>query len=158
MRLRTVSRAFAAALAAVLILLPRPLLAAGHGAFEDKLADILVWVVLIVAPVVGIIVFLAVHIIPEKVAENREHPQLDAIKVLCLLSLVFGGILWPLAWIWAYTKPVMHKMAYGVDRVALKGHGEAGGTPMTPADEAEIERLRRRLLELETGTASGQVG
>jgi hypothetical protein len=35
---------------------------------------------------------------------------------LCLLSLVFGGMLWPLAWLWAYTKPVLHKMAYGTDK------------------------------------------
>jgi CBS domain containing-hemolysin-like protein len=28
---------------------------------------------------------------------------------------VFGGILWPLAWLWAYTKPVFYKMAYGTD-------------------------------------------
>ena len=52
---------------------------------------------------------------PEKIAEKRHHPQKDAIHTLCLLSLAFGGLLWPLAWLWAYTKPVLHKMAYGTD-------------------------------------------
>lgn len=26
-----------------------------------------------------------------------------------------GGILWPLAWLWVYTRPVSHMMAYGTD-------------------------------------------
>ena len=56
------------------------------------------------------------HILPEKIAHKRHHPQQEAIQVLCLLSLVFGGLLWPLAWLWAYSKPVLHKMAYGTDK------------------------------------------
>jgi hypothetical protein len=82
---------------------------------EEVLADILTWVVLVVAPSVAIALFLLVHILPEKLAARRRHPQLDAIKTLCLLSLVFGGLLWPLAWLWAFTKPVLYKMAYGTD-------------------------------------------
>ena len=81
----------------------------------DTVANVLSWIVLFIAPVVGIGVFLMVHILPEKIAEKHQHPQLSAIKTLCLLSLVFGGMLWPLAWLWAYTKPVLHKMAYGTD-------------------------------------------
>ena len=81
----------------------------------DAVANVLAWVVLFIAPVIAIGVFLGVHILPEKIAEKRKHPQLSAIKTLCLLSLVFGGMLWPLAWLWAYTKPVIHKLAYGTD-------------------------------------------
>ena len=58
----------------------------------------------------------------DQIAERRGHPQADAIKTLCLLSLVFGGLFWPLAWLWAYSKPVLHKMAYGTDRIE---HGPA---------------------------------
>ena len=72
--------------------------------------------VLIIVPVGGIVLFWLVHILPEKIAEKQHHPQQDAIKTLCLLSLVFGGLLWPIAWLWAYTKPVLHKMAYGTDK------------------------------------------
>ena len=57
----------------------------GH-AFEDTLADILTWVVMIVAPVVLIGLFLILHILPEKIAERRKHPQLSAIKTLCILA------------------------------------------------------------------------
>ena len=83
----------------------------------DTAADVLTWVVLVIVPVIGIAVFWLVHILPEKIAEKKGHPQAPAIKTLCLLSLVFGGMLWPIAWLWAYTKPVMYKMAYGTDKV-----------------------------------------
>ena len=107
-----------------LALLPTPAFA-GHpqGETLDTVADVLAWVVLIVAPIVGIAVFLLVHILPEKIAEKKQHPQAKAIQSLCLLSLVFGGMLWPLAWLWAYTKPVLYKLAYGTDKVA-HGHDD----------------------------------
>ena len=82
----------------------------------DTFADILALVVLFVVPVVVIVLFWIVHVLPEKIAEKRHHPQTAAITTLCLLSLVFGGLLWPIAWLWAYTKPVMHRMAYGTDK------------------------------------------
>jgi CBS domain containing-hemolysin-like protein len=92
--------------------------------FEDTLAEIISWLVLFVVPIVLIVVFWLVHILPEKIAEKRRHPQAKAIQVLCLLSLVFGGLLWPLAWLWAYTKPVLHKLAYGTDVAEEHEHGE----------------------------------
>jgi hypothetical protein len=81
----------------------------------DTAADVLAIIVLIIVPVVGIVVFWLVHVLPERIAEKRHHPQTAAIQTLCLLSLVFGGLLWPIAWLWAYTKPVLHKAAYGTD-------------------------------------------
>ncbi len=82
----------------------------------DTMADVLAVVVLIVVPVAAIVVFWLVHVLPEKIAHARHHPQTHAITTLCLLSLVFGGLLWPIAWIWAYTRPVGYKMAYGTDK------------------------------------------
>lgn len=114
----------------------------------DKIADILTWVVLIIAPVVGITVFWLVHILPEKIAEKRQHPQAKAIQCLCLLSLVFGGLLWPLAWLWAYSKPVLYRLAYGTDKVAH--HEGAERPPEKAATEAEeLRQLRERIAELE---------
>jgi CBS domain containing-hemolysin-like protein len=122
------------------------------GETMDKVANGIAWVVLVLVPVVGITVFWLVHILPEKVAEKKRHPQAKAIQVLCLLSLVFGGLLWPLAWLWAYSKPVMYKMAYGTD-VSDEHHGEAADAATTvsspEAARAEIEQLRARLATLE---------
>jgi predicted membrane-bound spermidine synthase len=86
-----------------------------HGEALDTLADVIAWVAIVIAPIVGIAIFWLIHILPEKIAEKKKHPQAKAIQTLCLLSLVFGGLLWPLAWLWAYSKPVLHKLAYGTD-------------------------------------------
>ena len=96
-----------------------------HGETLDSIANGISWVVLIIAPIIGITVFWLVHILPEKIAHKKKHPQTHAIQCLCLLSLCFGGLLWPIAWLWAYTKPVLHKMAYGTDvDESLAHHGE----------------------------------
>ncbi|HZO57929.1 MAG TPA: DUF3302 domain-containing protein, partial [Bryobacteraceae bacterium] len=114
----------------------------------DKVADVLTWVVLVVAPIVAIGIFLIIHILPEKIAEKKEHPQTKAIQCLCLLSLVFGGILWPLAWLWAYTRPVLHKLAYGTDKLAHRQDEE----------EEELKHLRERIIQLEVKQTGGGKG
>lgn len=108
---------------------------------EDKLATFLAIVVLFIVPVVLIVLFWLVHILPEKIAHQRNHPQFEAIRTLCLLSLVFGGLLWPLAWIWAYSKPVFHKLAYGSDVVP---HAEE-----YPGEHKATASLQERLARLE---------
>jgi hypothetical protein len=87
-----------------------------HGEALDTAADYLALFVIFVVPVGVIYLFWLIHILPEKIAEKNHHPQKNAIKTLCLLSLVFGGMLWPIAWLWAYTKPVLHRAAYGTDK------------------------------------------
>jgi CBS domain containing-hemolysin-like protein len=82
----------------------------------DTMADWVAIIVLCVVPIGLIVLFWLVHILPEKVAEKRHHPQKDAITTLCLLSLAFGGLLWPIAWLWAYSRPVGYKLAYGTDK------------------------------------------
>jgi uncharacterized protein DUF3302 len=82
----------------------------------DTAANVLAWVVLALVPIVGITVFWMVHVLPEKIAHKRHHPQRQAIQTLCLLSLVFGGLLWPIAWLWAYTRPIGYKLAYGTEK------------------------------------------
>ena len=86
------------------------------GELLDTVADWLALIVLFLVPCVLIVLFWIVHVLPEKIAHKRHHPQRDAIQTLCLLSLVFGGLLWPLAWIWAYTKPIGYRAAYGTDK------------------------------------------
>jgi hypothetical protein len=99
---------------AVAALAAAPCFAASE--FVDTAATYLAIFIIFAVPIGGIALFWLVHILPEKIAEKRHHPQKDAIKTLCLLSLVFGGMLWPLAWLWAYSRPVLHKMAYGRDK------------------------------------------
>jgi hypothetical protein len=86
------------------------------GDLLDTAADWLALFVIFVVPCVVIVLFWIVHVLPEKIAHKRHHPQRDAIQTLCLLSLVFGGLLWPIAWLWAFTKPVGYRAAYGTDK------------------------------------------
>ena len=115
----------------------------------DKAADVLTILILIVVPIVGVVVFWLVHILPEKFAHKRHHPQRDAIQVLCLLSLAFGGLLWPLAWLWAFTKPVLYRAAYGTDKhddyFADKGEQQRAGN----LGHDEALRLREELEAIE---------
>src|SRR6185436_15341659 len=122
-----------------------------HGETLDTVADVIAWFAFIIVPPVLIVVFLLVHILPEKVAEKRRHPQLGAIKCLCFLSLCFGGLLWPIAWLWAYSKPVLHKMAYGTD--VDDSHGKPDGGKSAAS---ELEQLRARVVELETEIKGGK--
>jgi CBS domain containing-hemolysin-like protein len=119
-----------------------------HGDTLAKAANVLAIVVIILVPIIGIVVFWLVHILPEKVAHKRQHPQQEAIQVLCLLSLVFGGLLWPLAWLWAYSKPVLYKMAYGTDK--HEGHEAlpaAAGTEVGTLRN-DVARVRADLEKL----------
>jgi CBS domain containing-hemolysin-like protein len=125
-----------------------------HGETLDSIANGISWFVLIIAPIIGIAVFWLVHILPEKIAHKRKHPQTRLVQCLCLMSLVFGGILWPLAWILAYSKPVLHKLAYGTDvdeSLAHDDHGEA-----KTEEKSEVEKLRARIAQLEGQVTRGK--
>ncbi len=125
-----------------------------HGETLDSIANGISWVVLVIAPIIGIVAFWLVHILPEKIAHKKKHPQTRLIQCLCLMSLVFGGILWPLAWILAYSKPILYKLAYGTDvdeSLAHDDHGE------TKAEEtSEVETLRARVAQLERQITGGK--
>ena len=111
----------------------------------DTAADVLAIVVLFLVPIVAIVVFWLVHVLPERIAEKRHHPQTAAIQTLCLLSLVFGGLLWPIAWLWAFTKPVAYRMAYGTDK-GETWHEEMGEKARSgDLLQSELEHLRTEL-------------
>lgn len=107
-----------------------------------KVANVIAIVVIVLVPIIGIAVFWMVHVLPEKIAHKRQHPQQEAIQVLCLLSLVFGGLLWPIAWLWAYSKPVLYKMAYGTDK--HEGHGAVPAVAAAQAGSLHNEVARVR--------------
>jgi CBS domain containing-hemolysin-like protein len=114
-----------------------------------KAADVMAIVVIVIVPIVVIALFWMVHVLPEKIAHKRHHPQTEAIQVLCLLSLAFGGLLWPLAWLWAYSKPVLYKMAYGRDKADEYYQRLAAKAPELEASvRDDVARLRSDLDRL----------
>jgi len=135
---------------AIVLAMLSPAVHASHfqGETLDSVAKWLALFIIFVVPIGGIYLFWMIHILPEKVAEKRHHPQKDAIKTLCLLSLLFGGLLWPIAWLWAYTKPVTYKQAYGTDK-HTDYYLEAGEKAMKQEmTREEIRTLRQELDQL----------
>ena len=111
----------------------------------DTAADVLAWVVLVMVPLIGIAVFWIVHVLPEKIAHKNHHPQTKAIQTLCLLSLVFGGLLWPIAWLWAFTRPVTYKLAYGTDKADEYFDDYGAKARAGELSDIELSRLKGEL-------------
>jgi hypothetical protein len=124
--------------------------ALASSAIEDKIADVVVWVVVIFVPIVGVTVFWILHIWPERVAEAKQHPQAAAIQALCLMSLVFGGLLWPLAMLWAYMKPMEFKLARDDDDDGRPIRPEATVKRVPMAEKTEVASLRQQVVALQT--------
>lgn len=66
--------------------------------------DIFAWIVLVVLIITVIAGFLVLAMLPGKIAKQRGHPQHEAINVAGWLGAILGGVFWPFALIWAFTK------------------------------------------------------
>jgi hypothetical protein len=64
--------------------------------------DIFAWIVLVVLMVTLIAVFLALGVMPGRIARKRRHPWAQAVAVGSWATLVCGFVFWPLILIWAY--------------------------------------------------------
>jgi len=51
-----------------------------HGETLDSIANVISWVAIVIAPIIGIAIFWLVHILPEKIAEKKKHPQINCNK------------------------------------------------------------------------------
>jgi hypothetical protein len=103
---------------------------------------------LIFVVVVLFYAIIAIHDIPYKIAESREHPHQDAIHAAGWVSLFTLHAIWPFLWIWA--------MAYRPERgwgFAHRGPAPVGGPPTAPT---ELEDLRRRIAALENQIKVGE--
>jgi hypothetical protein len=67
--------------------------------------DIIAFVVFAVLLVAAVVIVVTVGSLPGQVAQKRGHPQAAAITVASWLGIATGGILWPLALIWAFLRP-----------------------------------------------------
>ncbi len=64
--------------------------------------DAFATLVLLVSIASGLAVLLILGIAPGYVARRRGHPWAHAVSVAGWITLLFGLVLWPLAFIWAY--------------------------------------------------------
>ena len=68
--------------------------------------DIFALFVLLVLLVAAVLIWVLLGMWPGRIARERNHPQADAINVCGWWGVITLGILLPLAYIWAYTKPI----------------------------------------------------
>ena len=67
--------------------------------------DIFAFAVFAVLLAALVIIVVTLGSLPGQIAHKRGHPQAAAVTVAGWLGIVTGGILWPLALIWAFLKP-----------------------------------------------------
>lgn len=98
--------------------------------------DVFAAFVLLVLIVAVIAIWVALAMLPGRIAKSRNHPQAAAINVGGWVGALLLFVLWPLVLIWAFTKPQA---------------AEAAG----PGSEAgELEKLRGRIGKLEAKLAA----
>jgi Protein of unknown function (DUF3302) len=93
---------------------------------------------------------IAIHDVPYKIAESRDHPHQDAIHAAGWVSLFTLHALWPFLWIWA--------MAYRPERGW--GFSSHAGSPdaVASVSASELEDLKRRIAQLESAGNKGKRG
>jgi Protein of unknown function (DUF3302) len=67
--------------------------------------DAFAFVVFAVLIAVAVIIIVGLGQLPGKLASKWGHPQAAAINVASWLGIATGGVLWPLALIWAFLQP-----------------------------------------------------
>ena len=67
--------------------------------------DVFALIVLIVLAMAALGVWVALGMLPGRIARQRNHPQADAINVCGWWGVITLGLLTPLAFVWAYYDP-----------------------------------------------------
>jgi hypothetical protein len=67
--------------------------------------DAFAFVVFAVLIAVAVIIIVSLGQLPGQLARKWGHPQASAINVASWIGIATGGLLWPLALIWAFITP-----------------------------------------------------
>ena len=67
--------------------------------------DAFAFLVFAVLIFVGVIIVVNLGKLPGQLAQKWNHPQASAINAMSWIGIPTGGLLWPIAFIWAFTTP-----------------------------------------------------
>ena len=81
--------------------------------------DAFAFLVFAVLIFVGLIIVVSLGKLPGQLARRWDHPQAAAINAMSWIGVATGGLLWPVAFIWAFTAPLGTKSAIKDDRQPL---------------------------------------
>jgi hypothetical protein len=72
---------------------------------EFGVLDAFAFVVFAVLLVVAVIIVVSLGQLPGRLAQKWDHPQAPAVNVAGWIGVATGGLIWPLALIWAFMTP-----------------------------------------------------
>jgi hypothetical protein len=73
--------------------------------------DAFAFLVFAVLIFVGVVIVVNLGKLPGQLAHKWNHPQASAINAMSWIGIATGGLLWPIAFIWAFTMPFGTKSA-----------------------------------------------
>ncbi len=68
--------------------------------------DAFAFVVFAILIAVAVIVIVKLGQLPGQLARKWNHPQASAINAASWIGIATGGLLWPLAFVWAFMNPM----------------------------------------------------
>ena len=69
--------------------------------------DAFAFVVFAVLILAAVIIIVSLGKLPGQLARKWGHPQAPAINALSWIGIATGGVLWPIAFVWAFVKPIV---------------------------------------------------
>lgn len=100
------------------------------------LLDAFAFVVLAVLVFVGVIIVVSLGKLPGQLAQKWNHPQASAINAMSWVGIATGGLLWPVAFIWAFTTPLGSESRVNDER-------QPSGAPEIDAATTRLTALRK---------------
>jgi Protein of unknown function (DUF3302) len=107
--------------------------------------DAFAFLVFAVLIFVGVIIVVNLGKLPGQLAHRWNHPQAAAINAMSWIGIATGGLLWPIAFIWAFTTPFGTKSA-------IKDDLQTAGSADPSAAAAPVTALRKPSGNKETRT------
>jgi Protein of unknown function (DUF3302) len=95
--------------------------------------DAFAFLVFAILIAVAVIVIVKLGQLPGQLARKWGHPQTAAINATSWIGIATGGLLWPLAFIWAFTTPTARPASEPRDEQKSPAHAGA------PAASKEIQ-------------------
>jgi hypothetical protein len=103
--------------------------------------DAFAFLVFAVLIFVGVIIVVSLGKLPGQLAHKWDHPQAGAINAMSWVGIATGGLLWPIAFIWAFTKPFGAKSTkddrQSVGAIKVDGAAMRDAASRTPPGDKE---------------------
>jgi Protein of unknown function (DUF3302) len=98
--------------------------------------DAFAFLVFAVLIFVGVVIIVGLGKLPGQLARKWNHPQAAAINAMSWIGIATGGLLWPIAFIWAFTTPIGAKSAKNDGQSPGAVEAGAAAVQVTPSRTA----------------------